>query len=122
MAAVTNREVLSATFGMRLKARRKALGLKQESLARAVGYDNHTMIVKIEGGLILPSFDKAVALAEVLQVSLDDLLDERITSALLFPNLTRLLQATPKEATQLWIAFLRAFADDLEQHEGRRAS
>jgi transcriptional regulator with XRE-family HTH domain len=66
-----SRDTLLAIFGERVKARRIALQMPQEALAEAVGYENQTIIAKIEGGLSLPSFDKAVAIAAVLGFSLD---------------------------------------------------
>jgi transcriptional regulator with XRE-family HTH domain len=115
VGTVTSREALIATFGARVRARRQELRMKQESLAAAVGYENHTIIVKIEGGTTLPSFDKAVAIAEVLGVSLDWLLAYEATIESDFPDLQRLLKATPPGVHRAWISFLRAFADDLER-------
>jgi transcriptional regulator with XRE-family HTH domain len=117
VAPVISRDALIATFGSRVRARRLSLGMKQEALASAVGYENHTNIVKIEGGMSFPSFDKAVAIAEALGVSLDALLAHDTPIEVDFPRLTRIIKATPKEVQRAWIDFLRAFADDLERQE-----
>ena len=120
MGTVTSREALLATFGAHVRARRLSLAMKVETLAAAVGYENHTTIVKIEGGTTLPSFDKAVAIAEVLGVSLESLLADEPSAARDFAEVERLLNATPRGVHRAWIRFLRAFADDLERQESAR--
>jgi transcriptional regulator with XRE-family HTH domain len=91
--------------------------MKQQTLAEAVGYETHAIIAKIEGGLTLPSFDKAVAIAAALGVSLDSLLTDAPSRAQDFPALTRLLKSTPRELQHAWIAVLKALADDLDDLE-----
>ena len=90
----------------------------QESLAEAVGYENHTIIAKIESGLSLPSLDKAFAISEVLAVSLDSLLREEQRGGLEFAQVQKLLKRMPPSLRGSWVAFLRALADDLEQQAG----
>jgi transcriptional regulator with XRE-family HTH domain len=109
-----SREALCIVFGQRVRARRIALQMRQEALATAVGYGNHTIIAKIEGGLNLPSLDKAVAIAGVLGVPLESLLQTTPRSGVEFPNLEQLLREEATSFIMRWAALLRALADDLD--------
>ena len=60
-------------FAVRLTNRRAALNLSKSELARRIGV-RHVQIVEYEKGRKTPSVDTLVALAEVLDVSVDYLL------------------------------------------------
>ncbi|MEW6365919.1 MAG: helix-turn-helix domain-containing protein [Acidobacteriota bacterium] len=60
-------------FGFRLRRARKECGLSQQQLADMVDA-NVMQISKYERGQVLPAFETAVALAEVLRISADALL------------------------------------------------
>jgi len=113
MAQITSRASLLPIFGARVRTYRLARGMKQESLAAAVGYETHTLIAKIESGKALPSLAKAVAIAEVLEVGLQQLLSDSTPVALAFPGLRKVVQATSIEYRQVCIKVLRTLAEDL---------
>jgi transcriptional regulator with XRE-family HTH domain len=49
---ITNKVVLKMTeIGMRIRAKREALGITQEELAKMLGYKNKSTIAKIENGV-----------------------------------------------------------------------
>lgn len=60
---------ISAAFGAVVRARRKALGLSQESLAERATV-HPTYVSRIEGGNKNPSLGVAARLAEALELSL----------------------------------------------------
>ena len=62
---------LGKSFGIGLKMIREERGMKQETLALAVGYSDHSQITKIEHGTTVPSLDKALRLATILHVPLE---------------------------------------------------
>jgi transcriptional regulator with XRE-family HTH domain len=111
-----SREALQAIFGASVKAQRLALQMRQESLAEAVGYGNQAIIAKIEGGVALPSFDKAVAIAQVLGISLDSLLrGESPRGEVGLGEVQQFLQSTPALPQGAVITLLRALANNLER-------
>jgi len=57
-----------------LRYYRKALGLSQEELAKAVGISRYS-ILDYENSRISPTIEVGQKIAEVLKVSLDDLID-----------------------------------------------
>lgn len=57
----------------RIKELREAMGLTQEALARQVGVDQ-SAVAKWESGTNTPELPKAVRLADLFHVSLDELL------------------------------------------------
>ena len=65
-------EVEPVALGSRLRARRKALGLSQYALGRAVGVSN-AFISSLEKGERMPSVETLVHLCGCLDVSLDAL-------------------------------------------------
>lgn len=67
---------LALCVGKKIHDLRKERGMKQETLATAVGYTNRSTIAQIENGLTLPSVDKVVEIARALGVRPGDLLDE----------------------------------------------
>lgn len=56
-----------------LEKRRKAKGLLQEDVAQACGVDR-TTVTKWEAGLFLPRADKLLALAKLLDCTIEELL------------------------------------------------
>ena len=62
---------LKEWFGLGVQKLREAHGMKQQTLAHAVGYGDHSQIAKIEGGHSVPSLDKALRLATTLHVPLE---------------------------------------------------
>jgi transcriptional regulator with XRE-family HTH domain len=64
-------ENLGKTFGLGVKRVRENQGMKQETLAMEVGYGDRSQIAKIETGKTVPSLDKALRLAETLQVPVE---------------------------------------------------
>lgn len=69
-------EALYAAVGSRLRERRRALGVTQEYLAEAAGY-TRTSVVNIEDGRQRAPLGTLARLAEILKISLDDLLHDR---------------------------------------------
>lgn len=67
-------------IGMNIQIRRRACGLTQEQLAEALGVSRQT-VAKWESGETSPDLAHGAALAEALEVSLDDLVayDDRET-------------------------------------------
>lgn len=57
-------------FGERLCRIREERGLTQESLGKKIGKE-HSSICKYESGAMKPTLDTAIALSEILNVSLD---------------------------------------------------
>ncbi|MEB0139409.1 MULTISPECIES: helix-turn-helix transcriptional regulator [unclassified Undibacterium] len=66
---------LSITFGIRIRALRKAAGLSQETFADSCGFDR-TYISGIERGKRNPSLSAIEILAEALNVTVVKLFDE----------------------------------------------
>lgn len=65
---------VAARFARRMKAERKAAGMTATALAKAAGVNCGT-ILRIESGEGGPHLDTAVAVARVLGIGLDWLLD-----------------------------------------------
>lgn len=66
-------------FGTNLKNARKSLNMNQQALGDAVGV-GQTTIANYEKGLRFPTGDLLVKIAEILNVSIDDLLDHQVIS------------------------------------------
>jgi transcriptional regulator with XRE-family HTH domain len=60
------------TFGAVVRDRRQSLGLTQVQLAHRAGC-NRQSIVRVETAAHSPSLDRLFALADALEISLDDL-------------------------------------------------
>ena len=69
-----------AALGNRIKAARERMHITQEELAARVDYSVDHMSV-IERGVKPPKLDKLIDIANVLEVSLDELLQEDLNSA-----------------------------------------
>ena len=67
-------------LGKRIKAARERVGMTQEDLAAAVDYSvDHVSVV--ERGVKPPKLEKLVAIANVLNVGTDELLQDSLNSA-----------------------------------------
>ena len=64
-------DAIGKVFGLGVKRVREKYGMKQEVLALEVGYGDRSQIAKIETGKTVPSLDKALRLAKILQVPLE---------------------------------------------------
>ena len=62
------------TIGERIKARRKELQWSQRELSDKMGYSNHSTITRIEAGKVDIPQSRIVQFAEVLGVSVADLM------------------------------------------------
>jgi len=71
---VDNNKQLGGAQMKNLRYYRKALGLSQEELAKAVGISRYS-ILDYENSRISPTIEVGQKIAEVLKVSLDDLID-----------------------------------------------
>jgi transcriptional regulator with XRE-family HTH domain len=60
------------TFGAVVRARRTALGLSQEALARRAGCDRQS-IIRVETATHSPSLDRIFVLADALELSMTEL-------------------------------------------------
>ncbi len=72
------RELDFATIGQKIKARRQALGIKQEFIANALDV-NPSHISNIECGRAAPSLTALINIANVLKCSVDVFLEEEYT-------------------------------------------
>ncbi len=70
----------SMLFGSKLRGKRAELRMSQDDLAAASGVDKNS-IARYEIGDTKPGLDKAVALANALGVTLDDLYPVRAATA-----------------------------------------
>ena len=71
----TGTEAVYLTFGRNVKAYRKKRGRTQEELAAALDCDQK-YISRLESGYARPKLDICLRIANFLQVSIDDLLDQ----------------------------------------------
>lgn len=62
------------SIGEKIKERRIALNLSQRDLAEMMGYSNHSTIARIEAGKVDLPQSKIVQFAEVLKISIADLM------------------------------------------------
>lgn len=62
-------------FGIKIRQRRKTLGLTQEQLAEKIGIDNKHLS-KIENGIHLPTYKTIRKLANTLQIDFSDCNEE----------------------------------------------
>ncbi len=60
--------------GLRISALRDAAGLTNKDLAEAMGFSTRNAVYKWLGGDALPSLDNLVILADLLGVTMDDIL------------------------------------------------
>lgn len=69
-------EAAQSTFGAGVRYSRRARDLTQRQLGETIGRSQQ-WVWKVEGGLLSPSIDDALALAEALRIPLARLLPER---------------------------------------------
>ena len=82
-----NNEVVTMTFGERIKARREELGLSQDNLARKLGYKSRSTINNIELGKTDIGQAKIIALARALETTTGYLLGDYDSSQSIKLNL-----------------------------------
>ena len=89
-------------LGKRIKAARERAGMTQDDLAAAVDYSVDHMSV-VERGVKAPKLDKLTAIANVLGVGTDELLQDSLIAATMLQAtvLSERLKSLPPE-TQLW--------------------
>jgi transcriptional regulator with XRE-family HTH domain len=117
MATKTPINPLAAKIGERMRAFRRARGMKQDTLAAEVGYSSRAAIAQFENGFALPSLEKAIDIARALSIHPGELFKEGALQAEksdLGMTYRAAMQASPACRAQLVIV-LRAMADDLEQ-------
>jgi transcriptional regulator with XRE-family HTH domain len=115
-ASVEGASSTSKVFGARLKHYRKAMQLKQEVIAQAIGCSKST-ISEIENGKHPPHLDNAVAIADFFGLSLDALVKEEVqhTHVVTMARTSQALGMVCAECRAKLIPLLRAIADDFEQ-------
>ena len=67
------KEISTPNYGESLKEQREKLGLSQSTVAKKIN-TSHQNISRWESGKILPSIDFCVKLADLYDVSLDELI------------------------------------------------
>ena len=100
------------SLGKRIKAARKQAGLTQEDLADRLGMST-THISVIERGVKPPKLDTFVRLANVLNVSADNLLQDVVSNSQLSAAnelADSIMQLPPQERTKL-LNIIRAFTE-----------
>lgn len=103
----------SQLFGKRLKAARKASGMKQGSLAKALGVDPKH-ISRLESGKVKPSFDLICEASRTLKISASLLFDLDIAEerpSILKERIYRRLQGAEIGKLQMVYRVLKAILD-----------
>ena len=67
------KEILKPNYGEALKEQREKLGLSQSMLAKRIN-TSHQNVSRWESGQVLPSIDFCVKLADLYDISLDELI------------------------------------------------
>ena len=101
-------------LGKRIKAARECAGMTQEELAAAVDYSVDHMSV-VERGVKAPKLDKLVAIANVLKVGTDELLQDNLDAATLLhaTELSERLEALSPEGQRKVMNVLDTLIDEL---------
>ena len=104
-------------IGQRIRKTRKAHGLSQEQLAELVGIST-THMSHIETGNTKLSLPVLVSLAEVLEVSTDDLLfcGSPTERGSVLAELTQLLESCTTQQLKITVDVLRATIVSLKKH------
>lgn len=97
--------------GVRARKRRKEMGLSQKFVAFEAGYTSPTMISEFELGVQMPTSEKLVAIARVLQVSVDWILGAKDAPE---PGMPRAALAHREAIMRQTSACLRAAADTID--------
>ena len=108
-------DALATSLAKSVKRRRKKLGLKQGAVGHAAGYDNHSIISKIEHGKAVPALDKAFLLAQALGASsIEELVTDIPTAESLLMPLVLYLTQWSVARRHAFAVFLRQLADLVE--------
>lgn len=102
-------------LGKRIKAAREKKNMTQEELAAAVDYGVGHISV-IERGVKPPKLDKLVAIANVLDVGTDELLQEDLDSAVLLhaSEISEKLKALSPESQRKVLNILNTVISELQ--------
>lgn len=65
-------------FGVKLRVLRKQRGMTQQALAEALGYTSHSYLSEVEKGRKDPSIPMVLAVADLFDVTTDQLLRDNI--------------------------------------------
>lgn len=105
-----------AALGKQIKAAREKKNLTQEDLAAAVDYSVDHMSV-IERGVKPPKLDKLVAIANVLGVGTDYLLQEDLDSAVLLQasDLSEKMKMLPPDKQRKVLNVLGSLINELQR-------
>ena len=102
-------------LGKRIKAARERAGMTQDDLAAAVDYSVDHMSV-VERGVKAPKLDKLTAIANVLGVGTDELLQDSLNAAtkLQATVLSERLKSLPLETQRKVMNFLDSLITELK--------
>lgn len=102
-------------LGKRIKAARERAGMTQDDLAAAVDYSVDHMSV-VERGVKAPKLDKLTAIANVLGVGTDELLQDSLIAATMLQAtvLSERLKSLPPEAQRKVMNVLDALITELQ--------
>jgi transcriptional regulator with XRE-family HTH domain len=113
-AMMVNSDLVGQVFGASVRHVRKSLGMKQEVLAEAVGY-SRTRLSEIENG-DLPTFDKAVSIANELRVPLDRLLYPLLSTPAMgtTPHFLHRLMQLPSHEQRRIVELFQVLLDEIK--------
>ena len=114
-----NAKTFAKAFGKSVRKYRKACGMKQEDLGQSSGYDDHSIISKIETGKSLPSLEQAFVLARVLHKPLESFVTDDLPEDQLLSHLAMLALQWPVAYRDDFVIFLRALAEILDTRRGK---
>lgn len=109
------------TIGEKIKTRRLELGLSLRELSDRMGYANHSTIARIESGKVDLPQSKIVKFAEVLNVSVAELMDwneqekKPVEIDELSDNMKKLIdfvKSVPEDKSELVLRVLRSIVED----------
>lgn len=108
-------------IGEKIKLRRTELGWSQRELSNRMGYSNHSTITKIEAGSVDIPQSKIIKFAEVLGVSVIDLMGreelekEKSVDNGLSENMKKLIdfvETVPEDKAELVLRVLKSLLED----------
>lgn len=102
---------LGERIGRNIRTARSRLGLKQSDIAEALGVEDGT-VSRIETGAQLPSIERLDAIAQILKVSLPELVGDTGNADTFSQLLTDVVKDLPLREKE----FLYAFALQYAQH------
>lgn len=102
-------------LGKRIKAAREKAGMTQEDLAAAVDYSVDHMSV-VERGIKSPKLEKLVAIANILGIGTDELLQDSLNAAttLCASELSEQLKSLPTETQRKIMRILNTMITELQ--------